>query len=140
MRSMRMDHPLERSQEFPVFFFQTDGYSNHTSLDVTNDDTLPEHGLKQRAAVSPDIDKDKIRLARDRRKAKCGQALDHLLHPSLIHRSTPRHMFVITEGSERCALRQAIGVKGRTDSVQEIGDLRCRHAVSDPQSSEAIDF
>ncbi len=117
MLSMRMDHPLERSQEFPVFFFQTNGHSNHTPLDVTNDDALLQHGLKQRVAVSSDIDIDKIRFARDRRKSERGQSLDHLLHPSFIHRSTPRHMFVVTEGGEGGALRQAVGVDGRADSI-----------------------
>src|SRR6185295_6297892 len=97
MHSMRMDHPLERSQEFPVFFFQANGHSNHTPLDVTNNDTLPQHGLKHRAAVSSNIEVDKIRFARDRRKPERSQSLHHLLHPRLIHHSSPCHVFIVTE-------------------------------------------
>jgi hypothetical protein len=97
---MQLDHPLKRSQEFPIFFFQADSHSNHRPLNVANDNALPQQGLKHRATVSSDIDIHKIRLARDRRKPERCQSLHHLLHPSFIHRSTPRHMFVVTEGGK----------------------------------------
>ena len=49
-------------------------------------------------------------------------------------------MFIVTEGGERGILRQTVSVEGRADSVQEIDDLYCRHAVPDSQSSKAMDF
>src|SRR5688572_31187590 len=104
MHSTKMDDPLECDQELPVFFFRADGHPNHTPLNVANDDALPQQSLKYRATVSPNIDINKISLARDRRKLERDHSLDHLFHSGCVDRSTPRHMFVVAKSGKRGAL------------------------------------
>src|SRR5262245_4761261 len=137
---MRLDHPLERSQEFPVFLFQANGYSNHATFDVTHDNALTQQRLKEGTSILSNIYINEICFARNRFKPESVQSLDHLLHSGIIRCPAQCHVLVVSESGECCALRQAIGIEGRTDSVQKIDDLRCGHTVPNSQSCKTIDF
>src|SRR5213594_3852894 len=86
---------FERLQESGILFRQTDGDPQHATLDVADDDALPEQRLKHLPAILSNINVEKIGFARQGAEAKRSEPCQDRGHLSLIHRAASGNVFFV---------------------------------------------